>query len=99
MKFAGKVWKLLVGIKDGLSLIFLLLFFFALYALMTARQSAELADVLGEYGEDRDVRAVMLRSAPSANTEKTGRIGSSRCAENDGAASQGSFITAIVSPR
>lgn len=31
-------------------------------ALMTARQSAELADVLGEYGEDRDVRAVMLRS-------------------------------------
>ena len=31
-------------------------------ALMTARQSAELADVLGEYGEDRDVRAVVLRS-------------------------------------
>ncbi len=39
MAFARKVWKLLVGIKDGLSLIFLLLFFFALYALLTARPS------------------------------------------------------------
>lgn len=30
-------------------------------ALMTARQAAELVDVLGEYVEDRDVRAVLLR--------------------------------------
>ncbi|HEX8238904.1 MAG TPA: signal peptide peptidase SppA [Allosphingosinicella sp.] len=37
MKFAGKVWKLLVGIKDGLVLIFMLLFFALLYAAMTAR--------------------------------------------------------------
>lgn len=39
MGFAGKVWRLLVGIKDGLSLVFLLLFFFALYAVLTARPS------------------------------------------------------------
>ncbi|WP_374408958.1 signal peptide peptidase SppA [Pelagerythrobacter sp.] len=39
MAFAGKVWRLLVGIKDGLSLVFLLLFFMALYAVLTARPS------------------------------------------------------------
>jgi protease-4 len=40
MSFARKVWHLIVAIKDGLSLAFLLLFFFALYALLTARPSA-----------------------------------------------------------
>ncbi|WP_170004106.1 signal peptide peptidase SppA [Pseudopontixanthobacter vadosimaris] len=39
MIFARKVWHLLVGIKDGLSLIFLLLFFALLYAVLTARPS------------------------------------------------------------
>ena len=39
MSFVGKVWRLLVGIKDGLSLLFLLLFFFALYSVLTARPS------------------------------------------------------------
>lgn len=37
MKFAGKVWKLLVGIKDGLVLLVLLLFFAMLYGVMAAR--------------------------------------------------------------
>ena len=37
MKFAGKVWKLLVGVKDGLVLILMLLFFALVYAAMTAR--------------------------------------------------------------
>lgn len=37
MVFARKVWKLLVAIKDGLALVFLLLFFLALYAVLTAR--------------------------------------------------------------
>jgi protease-4 len=37
MVFARKVWKLLVAIKDGLALLFLLLFFMALYAVLTAR--------------------------------------------------------------
>jgi protease-4 len=36
MKFAGKVWKLLVGIKDGLVLLFMLVFFGGLYAALSA---------------------------------------------------------------
>lgn len=39
MAFAKNVWKLLVAIKDGLSLIFLLLFFAVLFAILTARPS------------------------------------------------------------
>ncbi|MEL7445668.1 MAG: signal peptide peptidase SppA, partial [Pseudomonadota bacterium] len=39
MSFAGKVWKLLVGIKDALVLIFMLLFFVALFAALSARPS------------------------------------------------------------
>ncbi len=41
MSFAGKVWRLLVGIKDALSLIFLLLFFVALFAVLSIRPSAD----------------------------------------------------------
>ena len=37
MAFARKVWKLLVALKDGLALLFLLLFFLALYAVLSAR--------------------------------------------------------------
>ena len=37
MKFAGKVWRLLVGIKDGLVLVFMLLFFGVLFAALSAR--------------------------------------------------------------
>lgn len=39
MSFAGKVWRLLVGIKDGLVLIFMLLFFALLFAVLSARPS------------------------------------------------------------
>nr|WP_277754119.1 signal peptide peptidase SppA [Porphyrobacter sp. GA68] len=39
MSFAGKVWRLLVGIKDGLTLLFLLLFFATLFAILSARPS------------------------------------------------------------
>ena len=39
MHFAGKVWRLLVGIKDGLVLLFMLLFFALLFAILTARPS------------------------------------------------------------
>ncbi len=39
MGFAGKVWRLLVGIKDGLSLVFLLLFFSLLFGILSARPS------------------------------------------------------------
>lgn len=37
MGFARKVWHLLVAVKDGLSLVFLLLFFGLLYVVLTAR--------------------------------------------------------------
>lgn len=37
MGFARKVWHLLVAVKDGLSLVFLLLFFSLLYMALTAR--------------------------------------------------------------
>ena len=40
MEFAGKVWRLLVGIKDGLALLFLLMFFVLLYAALSGRPSA-----------------------------------------------------------
>lgn len=39
MSFAGKVWRLLVGIKDGLALLFLLLFFSLLFAILSSRPS------------------------------------------------------------
>ena len=40
MVFARKVWHLLVGLKDGLALVFLLLFFVGLSAVLTMRPSA-----------------------------------------------------------
>lgn len=40
MTFAGKIWRLLVGIKDALALLFLMLFFGLLFAALTARPVA-----------------------------------------------------------
>ena len=40
--FPRKVWNLLVGIKDALALIFLLLFFVALFGLLAGRPNAGL---------------------------------------------------------
>ena len=37
MRFARAIWKLLVGIKDALVLIFMLLFFGALYAALSVK--------------------------------------------------------------
>ena len=37
MRFARAIWKLLVGIKDALVLLFMLLFFAVLYAGLSAR--------------------------------------------------------------
>ena len=44
MAFARKVWKLLVAIKDGLALLLLLLFFGALYAVLTFRPTAAVVE-------------------------------------------------------
>ncbi|MBA3940248.1 MAG: signal peptide peptidase SppA [Sphingopyxis sp.] len=40
--FPRKVWKLLVAIKDGLALVFLLLFFVALFGILAGRPNASL---------------------------------------------------------
>jgi protease-4 len=40
MRFLGKVWRLLVGVKDGLVLVFMLLFFGLLYAVLSANPYA-----------------------------------------------------------
>ncbi len=42
MSFAGKVWRLLVGIKDALALLFLLLFFTVLFAALSSRPNPAL---------------------------------------------------------
>ncbi len=75
MHFAGKVWRLLVGIKDGLVLVFMLLFFFALFAILTARPSpaavrdgALLLDLRGSVVEERSridpIEALLSGEAP-----------------------------------
>lgn len=76
MHFAGKVWRLLVGIKDGFVLIFMLLFFWALFAILTARPSpaqvregALLLDLDGviveEMTEIDPIQALLTGSAPT----------------------------------
>ncbi|MDG5749151.1 signal peptide peptidase SppA [Qipengyuania sp. XHP0207] len=75
MRFAGKVWRLLVGVKDGLVLIFMLLFFAALFAILTARPSpaevregALVLDLNGVIVEERSqvdpIAALLSQTAP-----------------------------------
>jgi len=78
MEFARKVWKLLVGIKDGLVLVFMLLFFGALYALLSVRPAPgkivdcalliELAGVVVE--EPSQVDPLSLLTASQAPTRE-----------------------------
>ncbi len=63
MALARKVWHLLVAIKDGLVLLFMLMFFLMLYAALTARPSAGtlrdgalLIDLKGTVVEEPEVR-------------------------------------------
>lgn len=73
MSFAGKVWRLLVGIKDGLALLFLLIFFSLIFMALSARPSpglvrdgALLLDLDGsivEEGSAFDPFAVLLSGA------------------------------------
>ena len=60
MAFLGKAWKIVVGIKDALVLIFLLLFFFALFGILSAtpnpgqvREGALYIDLSGFVVEER----------------------------------------------
>lgn len=75
MNFARMIWKLLVGIKDGLVLLFMLLFFAALFGLLAARPSpgqvregALEIDLAGFVVEERSpidpLRALIAGQAP-----------------------------------
>ena len=62
MSFAGKIWRLLVGIKDGLALLFLVLFFLMLFSILSSRPNpgqvqdgALLLDIDGFVVEERSV--------------------------------------------
>ena len=48
MSFAGKVWRLLVGVKDALALLFLLLFFSALFMVLTSMRKRPLSQKIVE---------------------------------------------------
>lgn len=79
MSFVGKVWKILVGIKDGLVLLFMLLFFVALFGILSARPNpgqvrdgALLIDLAGVVVEEKSVldpfEALLAREAPVGET-------------------------------
>ncbi|WP_073973375.1 signal peptide peptidase SppA [Erythrobacter donghaensis] len=79
MSFVGKVWKILVGIKDGLVLLFMLLFFVALFGVLSARPNAgqvrdgalliDLAGIIVEEKSTLDPFAALLaREAPLDET-------------------------------
>lgn len=60
MSFLGKAWKIIVGIKDGLVLVFMLLFFVALFSILSAspnpgqvRDGALLIDMTGFVVEEK----------------------------------------------
>ena len=76
MNFARKVWKLLVGIKDAMVLALLLLFFFGLFAILSARPSpgevregalllALEGSVVEEAAPVDPLQALITRSIPS----------------------------------
>ena len=75
MSFVGKIWKILVGIKDGLVLMFMLLFFIALFGILSARPNpgqvrdgALLIDLSGIVVEEKSavdpIAALLSGSAP-----------------------------------
>lgn len=80
MNFVGTIWKVLVGIKDGLVLLFMLLFFVALFGLLAARPSPgkvrdgaleiELSGVVVEEATPADpIRALLSGEAPTEEFE------------------------------
>ncbi|MBU7578951.1 MAG: signal peptide peptidase SppA [Porphyrobacter sp.] len=79
MNFVGKVWKVLVGIKDGLVLLFMLLFFIGLFGVLSARPNpgqvrdgALLIDLSGVIVEEKSavdpIAALLSRQAPVGET-------------------------------
>lgn len=101
MAFARKVWKLLVAIKDGLALLFLLLFFLALYVALTARpnvgqvqKGALLLRLDGAIVEEPSVidpiAALLSRQAPVGEYRARDVVRALRIAARD------SRVTAVV---
>ena len=75
MRFVRAVWKLLVGIKDALVLLFMLLFFGLLYAVLSARPAA-IGD--GVLAMDLDGVLVEQASRPDALAALAGAGGITR---------------------
>ncbi len=75
MRFVGAVWKLLVGIKDALVLLFMLLFFGLLYAGLSARPAA-----IGDGVLAMDLDGVLVEQAarPDAWAALAGAGGATR---------------------
>lgn len=80
MSFAGKVWRLLVGIKDALSLVFLLIFFSLIFAALSVRpnpgvvrEGALLLDLDGSVVEERSaidpLEALLAGALPTREYE------------------------------
>ncbi|MBX7496838.1 signal peptide peptidase SppA [Qipengyuania sp. 6B39] len=101
MHFAGRVWRLLVGVKDALVLIFMLLFFAALFAILTARPSpaavrdgALLVELDGVIVEERSevdpIAALLASSAPMAEYQSRDLVRALDAAAKD------DRITAVV---
>ena len=95
MSFAGKVWRLLVGIKDALSLVFLLLFFWALYMVLSTRPNpaavrsgALLLELDGQVVEEtsrvRPLDAVLSSAAPTREFAARDLVHSIDAAAKDG---------------
>ncbi|MEL7518229.1 MAG: signal peptide peptidase SppA [Pseudomonadota bacterium] len=75
MAFVGKVWKFLVGIKDALVLIFMLLFFTVLFSVLSAspspaqvREGALYIDLTGFVVEERSVVPPLAAIVNQGNT-------------------------------
>ncbi len=80
MSFIGKAWKIIVGIKDALVLVFMLLFFLALFAILSAapnpgqvREGALYIDLTGYVVEERaaidPLGALLAGEAPPTEHE------------------------------
>ena len=67
MRFVKAIWKLLVGIKDALVLLFMLMFFGLLYAALSARPAA-----IGDGVLAMDLDGVLVEQAVTARSVRHG---------------------------
>jgi protease IV len=90
MEFASKAWRVLVAIKDGLALLFLLLFFLVLFGALSSRPSAgkvregalllKLDGVVVEEPAEFDpIEALLSRTVPTGQHRARDVAGWSTC--------------------